>query len=916
MGMLPSPSRHRAAVRRAGWLLLAVGFSGAAVPAAAQNGGGSASAASANYRLAARFAPYKISRLIYSTSVSPRWIEGTDRFWYQWETSAGRSYYLVDPAAGTKRPIFDNDRIAAELTRITRDPWDGQHLPIRSIKFLDANTLQFEVESSQDEERRDADAERGRQQQDTMLLQQDTLRQRQDTVRQDTTRQRGDTARRGRPPRPKKKVFHFQYDVRTQTLRELADWQAPDNHPSWANVSPDGQTIIFVRRYNLYSMTADEYRKVLDARRGKSGAEADSADQRVQTVETQLTTDGEEFWNYGGREQGVTDDERDKGLAWRRRANVTWSKDSRRFALVRNDQRKVNALWVIHAVGNKRPQLETYKYDMPGETDVTQQQLLIYDLAAKTMTPVKADRFKDERLGVFNDRQFLYPDSDEPRRALWLADNSNQLYFWRRSRDQHKVDVCVADAATGEVRVLIEERLNTYVEHQDVELLANGDMLWWSERDGWAHLYRFGPDGTLRNRLTEGPFSVRGIEGIDETRGVVYFQANAREPGEDPYYQHVYRVGLDGRGLTLLDPGDYDHQMGGGFGGGGGFGAGPVSGLSRSNRYFVETYSRVNMAPQAALFDAVTGRKILDLGEADFSKLQEAGYRFPEPYTVKAADGVTDLYGVMYKPFDFDSTRRYPIIAYVYPGPQTESVSKSFSTNAPETALAQFGFIVITIGNRGGNPARSKWYHNYGYGNLRDYGLADKKTAIEQLADRFHWIDIDRVGIYGHSGGGFMSTAAMLVYPDFFKVAVSSSGNHNNDVYNLNWSEKHHGIKEVTRGDSTTFEYQIERNSELARNLKGHLMLTTGDIDNNVHHAGTFRVADALIRANKRFDLFVFPGQRHGYGNMSDYWFWLRAEYFVRHLLGDTRWDVDIAELNNEREQTGGGGGGGGRQQQ
>ncbi|HET7038425.1 MAG TPA: DPP IV N-terminal domain-containing protein, partial [Gemmatimonadales bacterium] len=740
--------------------------------------------------------------------------------------------------------------------------------------------------------------------------------QRQDTVRQDTTRQRGDTARRGRPPRPKKKVFHFQYDVRTQTLRELADWQAPDDHPSWANVSPDGQTIVFVRRYNLYSMTADEYRKVLDARRGKSGAEADSADQRVQTVETQLTTDGEEYWNYGGREQGVTDDERDKGLAWRRRANVTWSKDSRRFALVRNDQRKVNALWVIHAVGNKRPQLETYKYDMPGETDVTQQQILIYDLAAKTMTPVKADRFKDERLGVFNDRQYVYPDSDEPRRALWLADNSNQLYFWRRSRDQHKVDVCVADAATGEVRVLIEERLNTYVEHQDVELLANGDMLWWSERDGWAHLYRFGPDGTLKNRLTEGPFSVRGIEAIDESRGLVYFQANAREPGEDPYYQHVYRVGLDGRGLTLLDPGDYDHQMGGGFGGGGGFGAGPVSGLSPSNRYFVETYSRVNMAPQAALFDAVTGRKILDLGEADFSKLQEAGYRFPEPYTVKAADGVTDLYGVMYKPFDFDSTRRYPIIAYVYPGPQTESVSKSFSTNAPETALAQFGFIVITIGNRGGNPARSKWYHNYGYGNLRDYGLADKKTAIEQLADRYPWIDIDRVGIYGHSGGGFMSTAAMLVYPDFFKVAVSSSGNHNNDVYNLNWSEKHHGIKEVTRGDSTTFEYQIERNSELARNLKGHLMLTTGDIDNNVHHANTFRVADALIRANKRFDLFVFPGQRHGYGNMSDYWFWLRAEYFVRHLLGDTRWDVDIAELNVEREQTGGGGGGGRGQQQ
>jgi dipeptidyl aminopeptidase/acylaminoacyl peptidase len=326
--------------------------------------------------------------------------------------------------------------------------------------------------------------------------------------------------------------------------------------------------------------------------------------------------------------------------------------------------------------------------------------------------------------------------------------------------------------------------------------------------------------------------------------------------------------------------------------------------MSESARFFVNNYSRVNTVPASALFDATTGRRILDLEEADLTKLLEAGYQFPESYTVKAADAVTDLYGVMYKPFDFDSTKRYPVVAYVYPGPQTEAVAKSFSTAPHEVGLAQYGMIVITVGNRGGHPDRSKWYHNYGYGNLRDYGLADKKAAIEQLRDRHAWMDIDRVGIYGHSGGGFMSTAAMLVYPDFFKVAVSSSGNHDNDVYNLNWSEKHHGIKEVTKADSVTFEYAIERNSALAANLKGHLLLTTGDIDNNVHPAGTLRMADALIKANKRFDFFVFPGQRHGYGNMSDYWYWLRTEYFVRHLLGDTRWSANVAELDNERERT------------
>ena len=353
------------------------------------------------------------------------------------------------------------------------------------------------------------------------------------------------------------------------------------------------------------------------------------------------------------------------------------------------------------------------------------------------------------------------------------------------------------------------------------------------------------------------------------------------------------KVGPDGAGIVfeldrarLLDAGEYDHR----------------ASFNESNRFFVDNSSRVNTVPASALYDA-SGSRVMNLEEADFSKLLEAGYRFPETYTVKAADRVTDLYGVMYKPFDFDSTKSYPIIEYVYPGPQTESVSKSFSTNRYETALAQFGFIVVTIGNRGGHPARSKWYHNYGYGNLRDYGLADKKVTVEQLADRHDFIDKNKVGIYGHSGGGFMSTAAMLVYPDFFKVAVSSSGNHTNDIYNRRWSEKHHGVKEVVSdsGD-VSFEYTIETNPDLAKNLKGHLLLTTGDQDNNVHPGNTYRMADALIKANKRFDFFLFTGQRHGYGSMSNYWFWLRAEYFVKHLLGDTRWDVDIAQLNVEQD--------------
>jgi len=844
---------------------------------------------SANWRLGARFAPYKFSKLIYSTTVNPRWIEGTEKFWYQWENADGTFYYLVDPAAGSKRQMFDNARIAAELTRITKDPWDAQHLGIRSIKFVDANTLQFEVQSSQDDTTQDAEAERGEQQRQVQ----------------------GQEGQRARRPKPKKKVFHFTYDVRTQTLSQIADWQAPDNHPSWASISPDGQTIVYAWHDNLYMMTRDQYQTILDARRGKEGPQADSASWKVEVEGTQLTTDGEQYYTYASDDRGDTDDEKLKNKDHRKRASVTWSKDSKRIALVRDDERKSGDLWVIHSVGNKRPQLETYKYDMPGEKNIAQPELLVIDLATKTTVKVKAERFKDQRLGIFNARQFRYPDRDAPQPSLWLADNSNQVYFWRRSRDQHSVDVCVADAATGDVKTLIEERLNTYVEHQPLELLKSGDMLWFSERDGWGHIYRYGPDGTLKNQLTSGPWRTEGIIGVDESRGVVYISGNAREPGEDPYYLHQYRVGLDGSGLTLLDPGNFDHQADnlrrdsyGGFRG--------QEGLSPATRYFVDNYSRVNTVPASALYDGATGRKVMDLETADFSKLSEAGYKFPEPYTVKAADGVTDLSGVLYKPFDFDSTKVYPAIVYVYPGPQTEAVAQSWSTRVAETTtFAQFGFIIITVGNRGGHPSRSKWYHNYGYGNLRDYGLADKKTAVEQLRDRYAWIDIDRVGIMGHSGGGFMSTAAMLVYPDFFKVAVSESGNHNNDVYNWNWSEKHNGIKEMHNEDSTWFEYNIERNSDLAKNLKGHLMLSTGDIDNNVHPANTFRMADALIKANKRFDFFILPGQRHGYGPVADYWYWVRSEYFIRWLMGDMRYPgVDIEQLNVEREQTGGSAGG------
>ena len=612
--------------------------------------------------------------------------------------------------------------------------------------------------------------------------------------------------------------------------------------------------------------------------------------------EEQLTTDGEEHYSYarslnGEEMKEYQKDEKDRKDFRRPAAMIVWSKDSKRIALERSDERKVADLWVINSLANPRPTLETYRYEMPGEENQPQPEILVFDLATKVKVKVKAEKFKDPTLNIFTaPRTALGREREFPPPAQWLSDTTDKLYFGRQSRDLHGFEVCVADTATGEIKVLIEERLNTYVEVQDLQLLGGGtEMIWWSERDGWGHYYLYDGDGKLKAQLTSGEFVGQGIEKVDEKARVLYFAACGREPGEDPYDAHLYRVALDGSGLKQVDKGEASHN----------------ADMNDNARWFVDSFSRVDAAPKSELRDAA-GNLVLELEATDVTALLAAGFKYPEPFQVKADDGITNLYGVMYKPFDFDPNAKYPVIAYVYPGPQTESVSKTFVPRNANVALAQLGFVVIEVGNRGGHPSRSKWYHNYGYGNLRDYGLADKKRAIEELATLHPYLDIDRVGIYGHSGGGFMSTAAMLVYPDFFKVAVSSSGNHENNVYNRWWSEKHHGVKEVVDKDGNVkYEYAIEKNSEIAKNLKGHLLITTGDIDNNVHPANTLRLAAALIKAGKRFDFFIFPGQRHGYGDMSDYWFWFRADYFAKWLLGDFSQTVDLIELQREKEQTG-----------
>lgn len=805
-----------------------------------------------NYRLASKFSPTNLGKLVHSTTVRPHWLKKGNRFWYQYKTTEGSNYYIVDADKRTKTKLFDNEKMARWLTQITKDPYDAKHLPRFSFKFVKNETaIRFRVKATEKIEVKDDKKE--------------------DTKKDSTSTKKAKKEK----PKMEKKVYYLEYRLGSNSLTVINNKKEEDKKwEKWANVSPDSTIVLFSKNYNLYWMDKANLLKAVK----------DEKDSTI--VEHQWTTDGVENYGYGGSTRGENNETKEKKKDDRKSIRGTWSHNSKTFVFQKTDSRLLKDLWVINSVAKKRPTLETYKYHMPGEQEFFKQELLIFDIPSKGVHNVKLDTTKQQSVSVYRAPRKQSNADDDFRPSLLLS-KKGKIYFNTISRDRKKLDICVADIATGNVTVLIKERFNTYIESRPLVLFNNEqEMLHWAERDGWAHFYLYDTKGNLKRQITKGSYHSNRFKNIDENQRVLYFTANGVSKNQDPYYEHLYKINLNGTGLKAINSGDYNTN----------------TSMSDSHSHFVSNYSRVNATPKSELRNS-NGTVIMSLEEADLSQLFATGYKFPEPFKVKADDGITDIYGVMYKPYDFDETKSYPLIEYVYPGPQTEAVSKSFSVRMNRTdRMAQVGFVVITLGNRGGNPNRSKWYHNYGYGNLRDYGLADKKYVAEQLADKHAFINIDKVGIFGHSGGGFMSTAAMLVYPDFFKVAVSSSGNHDNTMYNSWWSETHHGVQEEIGTDSIIkYIYDIDKNQSLAANLKGKLMLVTGDIDNNVHPGATIRMANALIKANKRFDFMLMPGQRHGYGNMIEYFFWLKADYFSKHLLGIEANNVNMLEINRDK---------------
>jgi dipeptidyl aminopeptidase/acylaminoacyl peptidase len=598
--------------------------------------------------------------------------------------------------------------------------------------------------------------------------------------------------------------------------------------------SPDGKRTAFIKDFNLW---------VRDVTTGQ---------------ETQLTTDGVKDFGYATNNAGWTKSDAPV---------LAWSPDSKRIATFQHDGRGVGEMYLVStSVGH--PTLQAWKYPLPGDDNIFMIERVVIDVDTKKVT-----------------RLLMPPD---PHRSSlcdhvvcgggwadvqWSPD-SRQVAFLSTSRDHKQEWLRVADAGSGEVRQVLHEKVDTFFESGNGRvnwryLPASNEFIWFSERDNWGHLYLYdAASGRLKNPITTGEGNVTQMLRVDEKNRVIYFLGIGKEKGRDPYFRHFYRVDFDGRNQKLLTLDDADHTVT----------------LSPGGEYFVDTWSKPDVPPVSTLRDS-SGQLVVALEKADISKLVASGWKPPLPIAMKARDGVTDIYGLLFRPTNFDLSKKYPIVNQIYPGPQSGSVgSRSFSAARGDTqALAELGFIVVQIDGMG-TPGRSKKFHEAYFANMGDNTLPDQVAGMRELGKRFPWIDLDRVGIWGHSGGGYATADAMFRYPDFFKVGISESGNHDNRNYEDDWAEKWQGL--LLKNPDGTTNYDNQANQLQAKNLKGKLLLAHGTLDSNVPPSNTLLVVDELIKANKDFDLLMIPNAGHGFGAAGNYMMRRRWDYFVRHLLG------------------------------
>lgn len=678
----------------------------------------------------------------------------------------------------------------------------------------------------------------------------------------------------------KTKSLAFDHNKLANALKELIEEEILASNLPFSRFSINqDKTIDFRIKDKKYSCNLDDYsiseetsskrdhnKDEYIAPNGKVAAYLDNNNLWIRNLETaiktQLTFDGKKDYGYATNNAG-----------WIKSNTpvLRWSPNSDKIATFQQDARGVSEMYLTSTnVGH--PKLEAWKHPLPGDSLVFKLERVIIDLNSKKITRLAMDA--DFQRSTVTDHVAAHNgefyDND------WKQDGS-KLAFISSSRNHKTAHLKIADVNTGKVTPVLKETTETYFESGVNKinwhtLFDSNELIWFSERDNWGHLYLYDlSTGKLKNRITEGAWAVQQVLYVDTEKREVIFTAGGKEEG-NPYHQYLYKVNFDGSNMTLITPDKGTHSIT----------------FSSDFNFFVDSYSTTTTPTQWVLRSR-NGEHILDLETSDISDLKANGWQEPIEFTVKGRDKETDLYGLMFLPSHYDEQNKYPVLNYIYPGPQSGSVG-NYSFKAARRdyqAVAELGFAVVAV-DAMGTPKRSKSFHDAYYGNMGDNGLPDNITAIEQLAKRYKGLDIERVGIWGHSGGGFASTRAVFAYPDFYDVAVSGAGNHDNRNYEADWGEKWQGLlanKTIEGQNVASTNYDNQANQLIAENLKGKLLISHGTMDNNVPPSNTLLVVEALIKANKDFDLILFPNKRHGYGDMTNYMTRRRWDYFVKHLL-------------------------------
>jgi dipeptidyl aminopeptidase/acylaminoacyl peptidase len=814
---------------------------------------------------------------VFRDRVQPNWSAGNTHFWYRVTTGAEQhEFVLVDAENGTRHPAFDHRRLAEVLVKAGVKDARAERLPIDRLEFqLAEQTISFRCANqtwrcslkTYDVVKPDAPAggvkpdAPAREASGANLLQavdggpKASKRTGPETSVTFINRTAGEVELFWLDPQGERRSYGKLHAGHQRDQHTFAGhvWLAVDEKgkPLGVHQAEEQPATVEITGKTAPRSTRDGRRDKPDRPRQRERPSRDGnspdgrwhafiKDHNVRAKDTAggaefaLSTDGTAENAYGG--------------------GLYWSPDSKKLVAVRTkkiEERKVHFI-ESSPRDQVQPKLHTISYNKPGDMLPIERPQL-FDVAAKRQIPV-SDALFDNPFSI--------------RDIRWARDSSRFTFVYNQ-RGHQALRLLAVDAESGSVRPIIDEKSETFIDYSGKYFLhyldETGEVIWMSERDGWNHLYLYDArTGKVKNQITKGEWVVRGVERIDEAARQVWFRAGGIRPGQDPYFIHYCRVNFDGSGLTVLTEGDGTHQIE----------------FSPDRRFLLDRYSRVDLPSVTELRRTADGKLVCALERADASEVLKSGWRPPEAFVAKGRDGTTDIYGVICRPRNLDPAKKYPVVEEIYAGPQGSFVPKGFSTRTPGQSLTDLGFIVVKIDGMG-TSNRSKKFHDVCWKNLADAGFLDRIAWLKAAAVKYPYMDLSRVGIYGGSAGGQNAACAVMTHGDFYKVAVADCGCHDNRMDKLWWNEQ-------WMGWPVGPHYAANSNVTLAPGLRGKLLLIVGEMDTNVDPASTMQVVNALIKADKDFDMLVVPGAGHGAAG-TPYAVRRQRDYFVRHLMGTER---------------------------